>query len=856
MRRLIAGFIALTLFGCTGFNNSSKSSSSLASLSAASHGLNTVIASPVFNVLNYGALGNGHSDDTQAIQSAINAAEQAQGGVVFFPMGNYVLTSNLSITSGLSIRGLGYQGAFSNINVASGSVPALPGLPDCSCIFQTNPNASVFVVTTTDAVQFQNFVIYYPSATPYSGATGIQISGGYDVGNSQSLIRDVLIYGADRGISFTNAVSWVVDNDVIYNSQTYGLNRDTTFDTSSFGTAYGASAGDWQISNTTFASSVRNNSYASILLLGGGGGRITLNRMITNGFGYGVLVAPAHYLAPINDPVICGSQPVPCFAGGYNIEPNVIVSNSIEGANFGVAFIGAPGNNGTSSLGVITDNQIWANTDIYSQQGPIVNEWVDGWSIYGNSMNCLSSTAYCINMNGASGINIVSNTFYLSSGAQTTWFGADTDKIQVADNTTTSGTSQPRIAGYGAQSPSSQVQSYGLLGYPMASLYNVRAYGAKGDGITDDTRAIQNAINAAEASDGTVFFPNGKFIISATLSITASLTIQGIGYQSAGTDFVTTSGAATPVSFAALHSCSCIIQQNANASIFSANTSGGLQFLDLELFYNVPGNMLSGANPFSGAAAIQIIGASANSLIRDVFIQGADRGIYIANTPAFTIDNAFIYDSATYGLMIDGTAANSGGWQLINSTFATGTNQNYSHIQLLGGGGGKIVANKLNAAGSGSQPVMNGITFAPSHYAIGGFQIDPVYIIGNSIEGEYVGISFYGMAGNDGIASNGAIIGNQIWAFVDIQSVAGPTYPEWVQHWTISGNTLNSQGKVDSNNKCAATGITPAYNINLDGIYGLNLVGNMYSSVCAPDSTTYFGANTAGIQSYDNLIDE
>lgn len=61
--------------------------------------------------------------------------------------------------------------------------------------------------------------------------------------------------------------------------------------------------------------------------------------------------------------------------------------------------------------------------------------------------------------------------------------------------------------------------------------YNVKAYGAKGDGTTDDQAAIQSAINAAQtAGGGTVFFPNGQYIVSGTPQVTGTnIILRGTG---------------------------------------------------------------------------------------------------------------------------------------------------------------------------------------------------------------------------------------------------------------------------------------------------------------------------------------
>ncbi len=50
-----------------------------------------------------------------------------------------------------------------------------------------------------------------------------------------------------------------------------------------------------------------------------------------------------------------------------------------------------------------------------------------------------------------------------------------------------------------------------------AGIVNVLDYGAKGDGITDDTKAIQAALNAFLSSNRIVYLPNGKYLVSDIL---------------------------------------------------------------------------------------------------------------------------------------------------------------------------------------------------------------------------------------------------------------------------------------------------------------------------------------------------
>jgi parallel beta-helix repeat protein len=66
----------------------------------------------------------------------------------------------------------------------------------------------------------------------------------------------------------------------------------------------------------------------------------------------------------------------------------------------------------------------------------------------------------------------------------------------------------------------------------MNTYYSVTAYGAVGDGTTNDASAVQSAIDALPATGGTVFFPGGKtyLIDSVRLTVTQSnVTLLGEG---------------------------------------------------------------------------------------------------------------------------------------------------------------------------------------------------------------------------------------------------------------------------------------------------------------------------------------
>jgi parallel beta-helix repeat protein len=137
------------------------------SLTKVSH---SMIAGASFNVLNFGAIGDGVTDDTVAIQNAINAANSAGGGTVLFPEPSaaYRITSPVSLFNFVSLKGQSRD----------------------TKVFRDFVDGFAFVAINKDYIEIENFWIYSttPSVTNPSGGIGIQ-SGVYNT------IKDVTIVG-------------------------------------------------------------------------------------------------------------------------------------------------------------------------------------------------------------------------------------------------------------------------------------------------------------------------------------------------------------------------------------------------------------------------------------------------------------------------------------------------------------------------------------------------------------------------------------------------------------------------------------------------------------------------------------
>ena len=112
-------------------------------------------ATSVFNVKSYGAVGDGVTDDTVAIQAAISAANTAGGGTVIFPKpsSNYKITTALTLNSNVRLLGLGVRPTIKLILSGSSHVISASSVSN-AWVENLTLDGTKFTVTSGNCIRF------------------------------------------------------------------------------------------------------------------------------------------------------------------------------------------------------------------------------------------------------------------------------------------------------------------------------------------------------------------------------------------------------------------------------------------------------------------------------------------------------------------------------------------------------------------------------------------------------------------------------------------------------------------------------------------------------------------------------
>ncbi len=129
---------------------------------AATSALSFVNCGRGISVLDYGATGDGSTDDTTAIQDAIDALATT-GGLIWFPAGTYVVSSTLTIyTNHIMLAGEGPQATVIECNFADGNILAIGS-------------------TTTNVYQGRVTGITFTSSVAKIGGAAIKVTNAHQI---------------------------------------------------------------------------------------------------------------------------------------------------------------------------------------------------------------------------------------------------------------------------------------------------------------------------------------------------------------------------------------------------------------------------------------------------------------------------------------------------------------------------------------------------------------------------------------------------------------------------------------------------------------------------------------------------
>lgn len=481
-----------------------------------------------YSVLDYGAKGDGVTDNTQIFQNLLNNLGNLNGGTLYVPEGKYVIKGALNIPKGITIRG-DWKKPQKGQPVEGTIIMAYSGKGDASAapLFTLEPGAGVMDLSIWYPEQSPDNIQPYPASIMF-GKTNYW-------GNDYCNAKNITFVNSYIGlmISRENGGGCPIMNHLYGTPLSVGVEIDNIADVGrieniNFSPAYWASSG---LPNSPSSGSSYENwmyNYGTGIVMRRNDWSYTCYTDI-EGYNRGMLSAAS---------VVLGQETsVPnghnydmvftrCKTGVYfqNVNDVGVMYSHIKMINCENGFVVGPNTSGTVQ---IQASEIQAASEAIR---------IDKSSGVKTLVNQCKVTKGMVN--AAGGILVANDCDFnnqqpqisIGIGARSVITGnrfAEEAKIDnksilesVIDHTALS---IKKIPDFEKIEEKTRKPSRSVL-----YLATVAPYNAKGDGTTDNTNAIQSALDKAAADGGgVVFLPPGHYKVTGNLSVPTNVELKG-----------------------------------------------------------------------------------------------------------------------------------------------------------------------------------------------------------------------------------------------------------------------------------------------------------------------------------------
>jgi autotransporter-associated beta strand protein len=471
----------------------------------------------------FGAVGDGITDDSAAFQNAINAVYNSGGsggGVVYVPAGFYAFTNNITLPTGVTLHGNwtdwttgtnGLVGTTFKVYFGAGQSNAAPFL-------QMNRSTALRDINIWYPNQNSSNIVSYP----------------YTIGLADdSVVQNVVLVNSYQGIQVDGAefiVSTVIGTPLYMGFSTVGTIADIS------------QTEDIRFSPAVWPASLLSNSpaagdsYAAWMRTYGTGmqvfrldGLINVNTFIS-GYNIGLdfevnsggASGCAFYNGCVTNCAIAMNAQEMQTAGGlefsdFTLDGDIAI-NRTHTTNDAAAQFDDCQIIGRTGTAVYCTGADWQSCMAF-QNCAISNTLnLAGPGIF-NLVNCsLSGATQCVISASANRAAFTGCTF---SPAQNIVNNGNAGNLLV-DARPSSSNAMPNV------NWTNVINDYVSRQPAKTNLYLASSYGATGNGVTDDTLAITRALTAAGANGGgIVYLPAGKYHLTNTLNVPGGVELRG-----------------------------------------------------------------------------------------------------------------------------------------------------------------------------------------------------------------------------------------------------------------------------------------------------------------------------------------